>query len=209
MKAHKQYTWIILLYALLPLKLYSQSSFFAYVPGSSCNNYINIKGNTNMNRFEFRLDFPLHQVFSVDYSDLTLQHHTGVYEIYLPVKSFNADNQLIFRDFLTLLKANRYPEIIIGIGYNQLLDFLNGNNYKAQHVKITLAGVTKVYPVSFIVSSCSGNLVNISGNKKIKLTDFDIDPPKKFQGLVKVENEVLINFGFVFMFRSETQNLKN
>jgi len=209
MKGFKWYIWIIMLHVLPALKLYPQKDLLAYVPASGCSNYINITGNTNVNRFEFRLDYPIHKIFSVDHSVLTSRHHTDVYEIFLPVNSFEADNQLVLRDFITLLKANLYPEIIIGIGYNQLLDFRKGENHHVQYIRITLAGVTKEYPVLFMVNSCSDNLVYISGYKNIRLTDFGIEPPEKFQGLVKVENEVLINFGFVFMFGSETQNLKN
>jgi hypothetical protein len=209
MNALKCYLKIIILYALIPLKLFSQDDLLAYVPGSVCRNYINIAGNTNINHFEFRLDFPLHQIFSVDNTSLASEQNTGLYEIPLPVKSFEAGNQLLYNDFLTLLKANLYPKIIIGIGYNQLLGFLEGENYTVQNIRITLAGVTKEYPVSCIVNSCSDNLVYISGYKHIKLTDFNINPPEKFQGLVKVENEVMINFGFVFLFRNENKILKN
>jgi len=209
MKAFKWHLIILLAGALIPLKLFSQDDLLAYVPGIVCRNYINIVGNTNLNRFEFRLDFPLHQIFSVENSSLNSNQHTGLYEIPLPIKSFEASNQLLYRDFLMLLKENLHPKIIIGIGYHQLLEFLEGETYTVQNIKITLAGVTKEYPVSCIVNSCSDNLVYITGYKNFKLTDFNIDPPEKFQGLVKVENEVMINFGFVFLFMNETQALKN
>ena len=209
MKALKWCIRILLLGALIPLKLFSQDDILAYVPVTICRNYINIVGNTNLNQFEFRLDLPLNQIFSVDNSGLTDGQHAGLYEIPLPVKSFEASNQFLYHDFLMLLKANLHPKIIIGIGYNQLLEFLEGENYTVQNIKITLAGVTKEYPVSCVVNLCSGNLVYITGYKNIKLTDFNIDPPEKFQGLVKVENEVMINFGFAFLFMNETQALKN
>ena len=209
MKAFKWYIGILLLGALIPLKLFSQDDILAYVPVTICRNYINIVGNTNLNQFEFRLDFPLNQIFSVDNPDLLDGKHAGFYEIPLPVESFEASNQILYRDFLMLLKANLHPKIIIGIGYNQLLEFLTGENDTLQNIKITLAGVTQEYPVSCIVNSCSGNLVYITGYRNIKLTDFNIDPPEKFQGLVKVENEVMINFGFVFLFMNENQALKN
>jgi len=199
----------IILLALIPLKLLSQEDLLAYVPENICRNYINIVGNTNLNQFEFRLNFPRHQIFSVDYSSLTTQKNAGLFEIPLPVISFEASNQFLYHDFLALLKANLHPKIIIGIGYNQLLEFLNGENYTVQNIRITLAGVTREYPVSCIVNSCSDNLVYISGYKNLKLTDFNIEPPEKFQGLVRVENEVMINFGFVFLFMNETQALKN
>lgn len=197
----------IILFTIIPLKLFSQDDLLAYVPGSICRNHINIVGSTNLNQFEFRLDFPLHQIFSVDNSRLSSRQNAGLYEIPLPVAGFEASNQFLYQDFLTLLKANQHPEIIVGIGYHQLLDFLEGENYTMKNIQITIAGITKEYPVSCIVNSCSENLVYISGYQRIKLTDFNIDPPEKLQGLIKVENDVTINFGFVFLFRNETQNL--
>ncbi len=197
----------IIFFILLPLRLFSQNDLLAYVPVGVCRNYINIVGSTNLNQFEFRMDFPLNQIFSVNNESLAAEKTKGLYEIPLPVAGFEANNQMLYRNFQALLKANVYPSIIIGIGYHQLLDFLNGENYTVQKIKITMAGITREYPVSCTVNSCSENLVYITGYKHIKLTDFDIDPPERFQGLIKVENDVMINFGFVFLFRNETQNL--
>jgi hypothetical protein len=207
MKALSRYLRNIILITLIPLKSLSQDDLLAYAPGSVCKNYINIVGSTNLNKFEFRMDFPMNQIFSIENSSLIAEKHTGLYEIPLPVKGFEVNNQILYHDFLTLLKANQHPEIIIGIGYQQLLDFLEGENYSVKTIQITLAGITRVYPVACVVSPCSENLVYISGYKHIKLTDFNLYPPEKFQGLIKVENDVMINFGFVFLFREENKNL--
>ena len=80
-------------------------------------------------------------------------------------------------------------------------DFLNSETYTDQPIQITIAGVTREYHVFCLVNSCSDNLIYVSGYRYIKLTDFNLDPPKKFQGLVKVKDEVLINFGFVFSYK--------
>lgn len=207
----KIYGWypILMLLSLVSGQVPAQEELLAYKPDAVCRNYLNITGNTNINRFEFRLDFPSHKIFPVDDAHVISEQNRDTYEIPLPVKHFEANNQLIYHDFLELVKANLYPLIIIGIGYEQLQDFLDGEDYTVQNIKITLAGVTREYPVSFVVDSCAGDLIYISGYKNIKLTDFNIEPPEKFQGLVKVKDDLLINFGFVFLFRNQAQNINN
>ena len=37
----------------------------------------------------------------------------------------------------------------------------------------------------------------ISGNKKINIKDFDLDPPRKVLGIVKVRDSILIKFNFL------------
>lgn len=207
----KIYGWypVVILLSLVSGQVPAQNKLLAYTPDAVCHNYLNITGNTNINRFEFRLDFPTHKIFPVDDRHVISEQNSETYEIPIPVRRFEASNQLIYHDFLELVKAKLYPVIIIGIGYEQLKDFIDGEDYTIQNIKITLAGVTREYPVSFVVNSCSGDLIYISGYKNIKLTDFNLEPPEKFQGLVKVKDDLLINFGFVFLFRNKDQNISN
>lgn len=39
----------------------------------------------------------------------------------------------------------------------------------------------------------------LSGSKQMKLSDFNLVPPTKFLGLVKVKNEITINFEIKLM----------
>ena len=121
MKAFKWYLIILLLSTLIPMKLFSQDDLLAYVPGSICRNYINIIGNTNLNRFEFRMDFPLHQIFSVENSGLNTNQNTGLYEIPLPIKSFEAILILIIFIYQLVPDNNIFDLYLMKVPFIQYL----------------------------------------------------------------------------------------
>ncbi len=201
MKTFRIIGGFLLIVSLGSMMAHSQDRVVSIKPESVCSNYINISGKSNINHFEFNMNFPSHEIFFVNNSFLTESPNDKIYNISIPVNNFEASNNLIFQDFLKLLKAKKYPKIIIGIGSDQLKNFLTSESYTDEPIKITIAGVTKEYNVFCIVNSCSDNLIYVSGYRNIKLTDFNLDPPKKFQGLVKVKDEVMINFGFVFSYK--------
>lgn len=201
MKISGIYGKILFFSAVIFNTLQLQNICLANSPKSFCSNYINISGKSNVNRFEFSMNFPLHEIFQVNHTYLNSPFIKKIYKINIPVKDFKAGSNAMYQDFITLLKADIYPEIIIGIGSDQLRKFRECEANIDQPIKITLAGITNEYSVSFVVNSCSDDLIYISGYKNLKLTDFNIDPPEKFQGLVKVKDEVMINFGFVFSYK--------
>ncbi len=191
---------------LNPFQLFGQQKLLASNSNTAvCDNYINISGNTNVNRFQFDFEFSRPVKFVVENKFNIVDENESIFEIPIPVRNFRSDNQLIYHDFLTLLKAEEYPRIIIGISYPQLNDFLTGISSSAvPQIRITIAGVSRTYRVPCFVSSCTGREVYVTGIRGIRLSDFNLDPPEKFQGLIKVKDEVIINFGFVFSFQNNS-----
>ena len=99
-----------------------------------------------------------------------------------------------------LLKEKNYPYIIIGIPRNELNLFKKKDTVVIPDVTITLTNVTKSYKIECLKENCSKKSLTITGNQKLKLTGFDLTPPEKFYGFVKVKNDVVINFKFAFQF---------
>ncbi|MBN2613187.1 MAG: YceI family protein [Bacteroidales bacterium] len=190
---------------LTSLVIKAQDNYLAYNPGIACMNYIHISGRSNVNRFEFSMDFPSYEAFIVAPSFLSIEEPGKNYDINIPVKKFKTNNNLIYQDFLALLKVNKHPEIVISIGSRQLKSFRKDKNLTYQPINITLAGITKEYLVACNLNICSDNTIYVNGHKKIRLSDFHLDPPEKFQGLVKVKDEVMINFGFVFLYKETSK----
>ena len=148
--------------------------------------------------FEFVLNFRGNQDFALRQAD-SARPEDKSYSIYIPVKQFEADNKLIYRDFLTMLKADQYPYIIIKIPVAHLEKVLAGKVCTEHSIKITIDGVTNSYNVPGTAVNCREGRVYVTGLQNIKLTDFDISPPEKFFGMIRVKNEISVSFGFVFM----------
>ncbi len=198
-------TALFILLFFIPASVFSQTAGrISYFP-NNCTGYIDINGETNLSNFHLSqtLDHQLylsvndtHWARNTDSSSMT--------EIHIPVKQFSTGNPFLYHDFLDLLKADEHPEIIIRIPRKQLENVDYGSDSIDPEISITLAGITRRYHIICSVNSCSNHDLFLRGEKELKLTDFDIQPPVKSMGLIRVKNEVIINFGFDLELMNET-----
>ena len=66
-------------------------------------------------------------------------------------------------------------------------------------MNITIAGITHLYKIDCSIVKCSETQLLV-GSQKLKLTDFKLEPPEKLYGLVKVSDEIEVNFSFIITF---------
>lgn len=158
---------------------------------------VSINGSTNVNKFELTNNLPRISIKRTCSSD-TLALQTKKYWFNIPVKKFKADNPQIYKDFLAMVRATEYPDIKVGFALKDLHNLMNSRRPVSFPVDIFLAGKTRSYNITCRFSSCGDNCFFVSGSRKMSLTDFDIEPPQKILGLIKVNNEININFDFVF-----------
>jgi len=69
---------------------------------------------------------------------------------------------------------------------------------------LTMAGVTRAIDLKLGYKILSDGLIQITGSKKLKMTDFKMDPPTAMMGTIKVGDEVEVAFEMVLTFESET-----
>jgi hypothetical protein len=155
---------------------------------------LEIEGATNVNKYNCAL---------VDYSgaDVLIQDdEAGVGnmswagDIVMKASNFDCFNPMMTKDFLKTVQADEYPEI--KIRFIELTGSRNPSQKEAFYgkVDITIAGVTKRFPVSCQLVSLKENSKKLIGSQSFKFTDFGIDPPVKFLGAVKVKDEIKVNF---------------
>lgn len=159
--------------------------------------YIQIEGKTNLNEFKliFRDDMSFHSsVVSTGF-----HKKTGNYIIPLAVRDFEAENKLIYNDFLNLLKAYKFPYIYISIPKEQIEELEENKDPELFFVNINLAGNTKNFLIREYDKSGSRENVAMKGILKIRLSDFNLTPPEKGFGLIKVNDLVVINFSLNYL----------
>lgn len=159
---------------------------------NGCENHISIHGSSNVNQFELINHKPKIVRLSDENNDKRYQR------IEIAVDEFTGDNKRMRKDFLEMVNASEYPYIIMAIEPRGLAECRKDKGLSDFKTKITIAGVSKTYIVPCGVDSCKSSGYVLKGNLEVKLTDFGIDPPKKFFGIIKVDNEVLINYVFRF-----------
>ncbi len=160
--------------------------------------YIVISGTTNINGF--RLRCPL-EAIDCNHLDSTTIHNedSGKVEIDVPLENFKADIPLMSRDFLKLVNAEEHPNLGIGIAFPKLKMLLLEQKDSVARFTISMAGISNTYDIACEVIDSTNSKLYLRGKKTVELSDFNIEPPVKFRGLVRVKDDVIINFGLVFL----------
>lgn len=158
--------------------------------------YINITVESNINRLFFRYNLKGSCLSAIDSTVAGSGDNPSCPRIVVPVKDFECTSHFVYKDFLTLLKAERFPFLEIDLPDNTEINYISGDTVILRGVTLSVAGVSKKYDINCKIKKISGNIQILNGTTRLKLTDLDIDPPVKSFGLVKVKNEIIINFGF-------------
>ncbi|HKJ43086.1 MAG TPA: YceI family protein [Sunxiuqinia sp.] len=153
---------------------------------------IQIVGKTNVNDFHMRYR-------ETQFCKVTAKQQSGnaMLGIEIPAKEVQADSKMMLHDFLDLIHAQKYPTINIEIRHNDIESSLS-NPVSKKEIELTMNGVSKQFQCETYSENCYGDQHCLIGKLKIKLTDFGINPPHKFFGLVKVKDEIFINFRILF-----------
>jgi len=100
------------------------------------------------------------------------------------------------------LKADDHPQIIFTLNTPVKAVKINGTE-KIFPVKgqLTIAGVTRPVEVQVKVMMPGQGKLLVAGAQTIKMTDYDIKPPKALLGTLKTGNEITINFKTTFAIK--------
>jgi polyisoprenoid-binding protein YceI len=128
-------------------------------------------------------------------------------EIFLDVKGFDCQNRMMNSDFQNTLRASDYPEIRI-----EFLDLKEtgskGRDTKAEGwVEITLVGKKKKYPVILEVQSLSKYQNVLTGKQTFRFSDFGIEPPQRALGMVRVKDEITVEFSLKLKLAGNHDNI--
>jgi hypothetical protein len=157
-----------------------------------------INGASNVNQFKCGLS-------SYQYTDtLELSQRTATQiqfsanKLLLPVVDFDCAHKLITSDFQETLQADKYPQI--GISFLALNRAPSANALVSSYdgeLQIELSGKVRVVNIHFDFWEKNYGQYNLTGKKTLRFSDFELEPPTKMMGLVKVSDELTIDFNLV------------
>lgn len=157
-----------------------------------------IEGKTNVNTFDCALyqDIPEEKLevqshwtdFSLSFEGLRFRYRVTDFDCGLA--AMNADMQ-------ELLKSKEYPYLFLEI-HNINVDRSNTEIERLKvsaEITIMIAGVYRKYQImDGLVINRSEQELTFLGKKTLKLTDFNLEPPTKFFGMVTVTDELKVEF---------------
>jgi hypothetical protein len=158
--------------------------------------FIDIIVKSNINSLVFSYDLRGKCILAANGIKTKYAYDTSRLRIMVPIRDFKCKNQFVYKDFLTLLKAEYFPYLEIAIPQNPcIITPANGSGI-LKDVSVSVAGVIKKYDINCRIENAENENEILLGTSRIRLTDFGIEPPVKFSGLVKVKDEIIVNFGF-------------
>lgn len=163
---------------------------------------VEVVGSTNVNKFQCNsLRYGGEdQLISVFYPDKEVTEWSG--EVVILSKNFDCYNKIMTKDFQETVNADEHSEI--KVRFIQLKKYSTSKEEEQLdgQVEITLAGVTKRYPISCFMMNRSGGETHLRGEQNLLFSEFGLDPPVKFLGTVKVKNSITVNFDLVLEEKS-------
>ncbi len=122
------------------------------------------------------------------------------------IKSFDCRNPMLNKDFYNTLNAKETPTIDIELlnatplTHGRILTSTSGKFNT--DVAISLNGTSKSEKIIVTWQKEAANLYRFTGEKKLNMTDFGIEAPTAALGLIKVNNDILIQFDLYIQIRS-------
>lgn len=156
------------------------------------DSYIVINGKSNINKFACKVakpieSKPLRARISAEYKvDLS-----GAIQV--KVEEFECGNAMLNSDLSKTLKVKNYPNMTIHfksldqIPFTETVAIVNGT------IIIELAGTQKEFRIPLEFVKKGKNFV-MKGSRQFSFADFNLTPPKKVGGLIKVKDEFTASF---------------
>jgi polyisoprenoid-binding protein YceI len=173
------------LLATLQLDAQSVKKTFAYE--------ITLLGNSNVHKWTMKSSGAnLEANFNLDQTTKTVE---GIQPLVfnLPVKSLKSDEGLLNTRAYDALKAEKFPHIVF-----KLVSATAKGSQMILNGQLTISGNTRdITLVGNMQKQADGTQV-LSGTKAIKMTEFGITPPKYMLGVMKVYDDLTINYNIRF-----------
>lgn len=160
------------------------------------NSTLAIDGSSNINKFtcDIKEYLKIDTLKSVNHaqSKKFMFHNSS---LSIDIKRFDCHHKFITADFRKMLKAETYPDLRI---HFVSLDEIHEAGIVKGLVDIELAGRRRRMEVEYKCSHIGGNQLRLQGDKIMKFSDFQLVPPKKIGGLIRINEEINVHFNLFF-----------
>jgi hypothetical protein len=123
-------------------------------------------------------------------------------ELQLRVRSFDCGHKGINKDMAEALGAEQHPYIQIALREADLangLQMINAKQPLPMRVKtaITIAGATRHIELDVVMTQTGTDTYRLVSKKTVCMSDFGVEPPTPFFGLIVVHDAISIRFDLV------------
>lgn len=157
---------------------------------------IKIEGSSNVNEFTCQLKSPTRKdTLSISYEKEGGNIDFVKSEVYIDTRGFDCHNSMITSDLKKTLKSDQFQYITLRFISLERPTF---RNFSSQQVKgvisLNIAGKTKTYHIVYRMTPKTDGTILLEGKKVINIKDFNLKTPEKLMGLIKVNEDIEVDF---------------
>ena len=114
------------------------------------------------------------------------------------VESLKSGKTTMDKNTYKALKTSKYPKILFSLTKTDKVKSLGNNKFEVMaYGDLTISGTKKNIPIKFLLE-INENTITLTGEKAIKMTDFNVEPPKALFGTITTGDEITIKFKSIF-----------
>ncbi len=175
----------------------SSASFAQNSPYHMYDFDMRVKGSSNVRDWEtvateLHLDLRFDENKPADFIDGTLTD----LKLRVPVKKITSSTPGLIRNMRQALKADRHPEIIFNL--DDIAESPQGKDNSRFTLSasgtLEIAGVERSTPLRVTGRKRNDDSIELHGSRKLRMTDFNIDPPTALLGAIRARNEIEVVF---------------
>ncbi len=186
---------IILILSVVFLNHDLQAQVETYRPAD--DSYVLVKGTSTIHDWEMISENIVSEVRFKTNDDGKPEQLESVF-LRLNKTTLKSDRSGLDRRAYEAMNATRHTEIIFRTNGSGRLE-KNGGNYQIEaEGELTIAGNTRQVNVQATCINGDDNELVCSGSKKLKMTDFNINPPVMMLGALRTRDEVTISYRIVY-----------
>lgn len=160
---------------------------------------LKINGSSNVNKFQCGIE-GYYRPDTISFTSAASREQVALQgRLAVDVLSLDCNNKLITKDLRKTLKATEHPQLVIKfVALERVPAYGNGNTDVIKVcIEVELAGCCKRFEMPFTITRSANSVVELKGTKEFCFSDFQLTPPKKIGGLVRVNNSFTVNFHLV------------
>ncbi len=161
---------------------------------------LTIVGKTNVNKYQCA-------IASYSGADtLSLKAERGKGAVFtkglvkLKTSGFDCGMKVMTEDFAKTIEADTYPFITIGfISFERVPRYEKTAEEFKGKIKISLANKTVPVEVRCSIVKDEKGYIHLTGSRDFKFSDFGLEPPSRMMGMVKVDENLTVDFHLVLI----------
>lgn len=108
--------------------------------------------------------------------------------------TIKSESRAMDKNAYKALKTDKFPEIYFKSSVINVKSNGNSSFHITTKGNLTISGVTKPVLLSAIAKVNPDHSVSYTGSYKLKMTDFNIEPPSIMMGAIRTGNEIVVRY---------------